>query len=271
MWICRGSVRRFSYSLRAVSPVFGSRPDISELNEREIMDLKPPEPTPPRVKISLPLRSKLRTFFFPSSHMDVLMRLVSQLKPAEKKKYKRRLELLNTRLFCEGSGVVDDWDDKLLTGFLLHITCKCDDPQYFESVLSMIDRSNVQLDESHYNGILTAMNRYGWAANIKRTFQDMQSKGIKCRLETIFALVTTAVQRKDFEFAVELMTTLTEGMYDQRRACARPFPMDLVVDGCVGAKRRALGLIEQVLEWHRMTEVALSVNTVESLTKWVKR
>lgn len=242
---------------------------------------KDPKPEPPRIHISRPLMSILRTLLFPSRQREALVQLVAMEKCDEdKNKYRERLKVIfegestpsSDTFVSRRQSKRDRQHQKWLTlGFLLHFACKYDHPRYFEKVLRMVERSNIQLTESHYNGILNAMNKYKWNTNAKKTFRDMQSSGVKCRLEAIFALVISAVKRKDFTFAEELMTILTTRMYSRERAPPRPFPMEVVVDGCVGAKRKAMGTVEQVLEWHRMTEVALSSRTVNSLTKWVRR
>ncbi len=277
-WRCGGTLR-FSYSLRAINPVnplfsSTSRPDISDLTEKEIMEMKASSPTtPPQIQLSLPLTSQLKNFFFPSRQVEVLMRLVEASKlngPGCNLKYKQRLKAAITDLFVD-KDTVDDCKLQDFIGFLLHASCSCEDPQFLESVLTLIGRTNVVLGESHYNSVLVAMDKHGWMGIVKRNFREMLSKGIKCRLETIFVLVTTAVRRQDFEFAVELMLALTKGMYNHRRVCVQPFPMEVVVDGCMGSKERGVALIEQVLEWHRMTEATLSTETVQSLIKWVER
>ena len=270
------SIRKFCYSIRAVQPLLlSSKPDISELTEKEIMELKPnpSDSSPPQIQLAMPLRSQLRTLFLPSRQAEALLHLVdvAEIKTGRRRVgYKDKLKQIITDVLVDRS-VIDGIKVQEKIGFLLHASCGFSDPQFLESILVMINRTDVPLVESHYNAILVAMDRCNWTTAVKRNFREMLSKGIKCRLETIFALVTSAVQRKDFEFAAELMFALTQGMYDRRRACPQPFPMEVVVDGCVGTRERGVKLIEQVLEWHRMSEATLSNKTVQSLIKWIKR
>ena len=83
-------------------------------------------------------------------------------------------------------------------------------------------------------------------------------------------LAKSAAWREDFEFAVELMRSyLAEGMYG---SCKKEhFPMDVVVDKCVGMGEMGVQLVEQVLEWHRMMKVNLTKNMADSIIKWIQR
>lgn len=240
-----------------------------------------------QISLAMPVESKLRTTLFPKRNVELLLRLLDSSKdtfgsnkpgnygkqaPGNGGKWEAMREWL---IHTERSPTnLDSPTASQNLRFLLLLCLKSNQSSFLEALLGMVLRNKIELAESHYNQLLLSMDKFGWHRQVARNFRRLVKTGIKCRIRTMFTLVMSAVQRKDFRFASEVMAELVQvipckiihhgsGDFSLR--------MDLVVDGCVGAGRWGEVLVGQVLEWHRAGEVDLSQKMVDSLLKWVKR
>lgn len=239
-------------------------------------------PVPPQMKLSIPLEARLRMFLFPGRSRDLQLQLVDTFRCTVRKKgvdgtiaQRRDAKVDELQKWVvtgdEGEGVeFTESSDKHL-GILLYTCLNYDNPDYLWAALALVSRNGLNLTESHYNRILLLMNRSGWYGSVKKNFRGMLNMGIKCRLDTMFALAASSAQRRDFKFAHEVLEKLILSMGDQHRSSRNPFPMEVVIEACQGVGQWEEALIGLVLEWHRVLETSLSQKSVDALIKWIRR
>lgn len=247
----------------------------------------------PQVSLSLPLESKLRTALFPRRNLKLLLRLLDSSKdtfgsnkpgnygkqaPGNGGKFDAMREwLIETDISQRSPDPPVPVESQQYLRLLLLLCLRSEESSFLEALLGMVHRNKLELAESHYNQLLLTMDKFGWHRQVAINFRRLVKTGIKCRIRTMFTLVTSSMQRRDFRFASEVMAELVNLIpcsiihHGSTGSSDFALRMDLVVDGCVGAGRWGEVLVGQVLEWHRAGEVDLNQKMVDSLLKWLKR
>lgn len=220
----------------------------------------------PQIHLVRPVDFTLSGFFSRKSDSKMLQELTDFLDPNLVHKMKLKNWLSSGLTF---SSVDQEQLNHL--GFLIHCCSTTATPDALRALLTVIDRRELLLTESHYNAILLSMDHHGWHSSVKANLRQMLRNGIKCRLETLFTLAARAAERKDFHFAVELMQYLSQGMQDITRNLDKPLAMERLIDSCVGVGQRGVGLVKEVLKWHSVVQTDLTVDTSESLVRWLQR
>lgn len=255
----------------------------------------------PQVPISLPVGSALRNMLHPGRNLEVVLQMLNTSKhnctsdriggqwtpvrfkvkcdhvrawlietDSEQHQKRMRGTSLDTP---EGTQDTEVSSQSEHLKFLVFLCLEIGNPRYLEALIGFVRRNKLVMTESHYNQLLISMDKLGWRRPLARNFRRLVKIGIKCRIGTMFTLVLSAVQRRDYRFAAEVMQELTQvvrSMCSHNR-CGISLRMDLVVDGCVGAGWWGETLVGQVLEWHRAMEVDPSPSVVDALIKWLKR
>lgn len=238
-------------------------------------------------EISPPLElARVRTPLYPHAHTKLLLDLLPEKGPEQDKKeegeergvrtpapnHNPPIQHVSTRHLLRTGIAANNPDPdalRIYAGYLIHLSGHANKAEFLEATLGLMARSNVQLMKSHHSAILSAMNAQGWHDEVKETFCKMTELGIGCRLGTLFALLTSAVWRRDFEFALELMRRLIEGAED--KIGPLNLPIERVVEGCVGAGEEGVELMKLVLKWYDTVECGLDKRSVDILVKWIHR
>jgi hypothetical protein len=118
-----------------------------------------------------------------------------------------------------------------------------------------------------------AMDKFGWHSLLARNFRHLLKMGVRCRTGTMFSIVLSAMQRRDYQFAVEVMEELLETVRStgSRDRVGISMCMDPLVEACVGAGQWGEVMVGYVLEWYRMMVLGLDQATVDTLLEWLKR
>lgn len=157
--------------------------------------------------------------------------------------------------------------------FLILLCLELNDSRHLEGLIGLVERNKFEMTESHYNQLLIAMDRLNWHRPLVRNFRRLVKMGIKCRIGTMYSLVLSAIQKRDYRFAAEVMEELTHTIRSMcsHNRCGVSMRMDLVVEACVGAGRWGEVIVGHVLEWYRAMEIGLTQNMVDALIKWLDR
>ena len=240
----------------------------------------PPAPSdPPNFDFKRPLSSILRTTLFPARYRKLVQEILPKPKAGEKHKKLKRPKhtkgeerYIFTRYKREGVDL-DNPDLEILRGgigHLLHQAIATNRPEYLEATLALIDRSKVRLKEEHSSVVLLAMSKCGWYDSVKTNFRSMEQRGIEWRLEMLFSVVKASLERRDFQFALEVMRVFVRIV--GHRDTAVLFPMWEVVEGCEGGgEEEGRGLVELVLQWYAVVGVDLDRRVTDAIVKWIQR
>lgn len=249
----------------------------------------------PQIPISLPVSATLRNKLQPGRNLEVVLQMLNSSKhnctsdmirgqwtPG---RFQAKCDHVREWLIetdskqkrapgtCLDMPVARIQDTEEHLKFLVFLCLEIGDSRHLESLLALVERNKLEMTESHYNQLLISMDKLGWRRPLARNFRRLLKIGIKCRIGTMFSLILSAVQKRDYRFAVEVMQELTQAVRSMcnYNRCGISLQMELVVEGCVGVGRWGEALVREVLEWHRAMEIDMSQSMVDALIKWLKR
>ncbi len=87
----------------------------------------------------------------------------------------------------------------------------------------------------------------------------------------MFSLATSAVKRRDFEFAVTVMESFVLHLRKRPDIPTQMFSASVLVEGCVGGGGGGERVVGLVMEWYQIARLEFSQEMINSIIEWIKR
>ena len=216
-------------------------------------------------RLALPLNVRLRYYLSCIRKGDIQKSAVILKDPAAPVNIARTVKRWVEDGFKELSNEDKSFKENMFAlNFLIHKCRTMTDPVLFCATLLILQSQ--ALTESNYNSILLCMDNFGWHGCVKTNFKEMKENNIKFRRLTLSHLILSTIQRDDLDFALELVQEFTSDHSNRHN-----LPFDTVLEGCVGKGERWMKLVEEILEWHRVSKVSLNQLTSDAFVRWIQR